>query len=279
MLLVSSTRIFNPHVAYADLDDFVSCWDMDETSGARNDESLNANNLSNSGAGSATGKISNAVDFNLPDGDYLSIADASQSGLDITGDLSMAVWINLDSEPGDTIYNTMVIAGKWGQSSGQRSYQFGLYDPSGTKNLNFEPSNNGSSNARHLTPWTWSTGTWYHVGFAYDASVPEVQFYVNGSAQGSAVSTGAYTSLHSGSATFEVGQQNGSVNHFDGQMDVLEIYDRELSSSEFADLYASGAGIACDDPSRGSAPEPDPPLTPATIMTGRGAFSGNSTIK
>jgi hypothetical protein len=85
-------------------DDLQGWWNFEETSGTRYDETANNNDLTdNNTVGYGTGKIGNAADFeNTSSGDNdetLSIVRASQTGLVITGDLSISVWVKPESFP------------------------------------------------------------------------------------------------------------------------------------------------------------------------------------
>jgi len=75
-------------------------WLMEETSGSRADASgegntLTDNNTVDSSADSQEG--SRSADFESTNSEYLSIADASQSNLDITGDMTVAAWIKAET--------------------------------------------------------------------------------------------------------------------------------------------------------------------------------------
>ena len=84
-------------------------WKLNEESGTRYDETTNDNDLTdNATVLYGTGKIGNAADFELATSEYLSITDAAQTGLDITGEITIACWIKPES-----ININAIIAGKY----------------------------------------------------------------------------------------------------------------------------------------------------------------------
>src|SRR3990172_1052049 len=81
-----------------------------------------------------------SLDLELSSSQYASIADASQTGLDITGDISVVAWIDLEELP-STATTDFTIIGKWTSASGKRSYLFWI--ESGDDKLYFRYSDDG----------------------------------------------------------------------------------------------------------------------------------------
>lgn len=127
---------------------------------------------------------------------YAYISDASQTGLDITGDLTIEAWVKTDS-----LVNT-AIATKWGVG-GRRAYYFAIT----TTGLTFGCSNNNTSATEKTVSYSLPIGVWVHVAVTYDASAGSCQFYINGATYGSA-QTGLFTSIANGSESFAVGAVN-----------------------------------------------------------------------
>ena len=214
-------------------DDLVSYWKLDETSGTRADSHGSNDLTDNNTVGYGTGKISNGADFEQGNGDEsLSIADASQSGLDITGDMSFSMWIKIESYPGPS----MVPLGKPGAYItvlDYNNFSFVVYD--------------ASSNATSYTdPSVYTAGSnWYHIVGVYDSSTPSMTIYLNGS-DGSATQNSADASSIANTANpFYLGA-NGTTNEFDGIIDEVGIWSRQLTSDEVTELYNSGDGLDYD---------------------------------
>lgn len=215
----------------------VSWWTMDETSGTRADAHGSNDLTDNNTVGSDTGKWSNAASFTRTNSESLSITDAAQTGLDLTGDISVALWMKPTAT---SLANACRFVAKYNGAS-DHSYLFSL---GGLTNgdLHVLTSDDGSTNAEGaVTPSpSFSAGTFYHVVFSYDASVGSCAVFVNGVSQGTI--TGLDTSVFNGAADFVVGARTGA-DYMDGLIDELSIYNTALDYGAVLDLYAAGAGI------------------------------------
>ena len=173
-----------------------------------------------------------ALDLERDSSQYASISDASQTGLDITGNMTIECWIKLESLPGSGYEYTFV--GKKNPSGGQRSYFFYLYNNSGTYSLRYSAWSDGSTGAEGVVTWTPSTATWYHVAAAYNASGGTVDFYVNGTQQG-AQQSGLPNSVYNGSADLIVGAYSGPDGFFDGLIDEVRIWSTTRTQAQVND--------------------------------------------
>lgn len=250
-------------------DNLISYLKMDESSGTRVD-AHGSNDLTaggTGGVGSATGIINDAADFELADADVLYITDASQSGLDVTGDFSISAWINIESAPGSGVEFDIVSKHDNGAAN-QRSFIASYENVSGN-GFRFRVSSSGTSGTQSTAKWlqTLTTATWYHVVFAYSAA-GNVSLYVNGSLVSNV--TGQRTSVFNGTAPFTVGARgNGGSTfaaHFDGLIDEVGIWGRTLDATDVSDLYNAGAGLSYEDITGGGGGAP----TPTLMMLGVG---------
>jgi len=223
-------------ITYPQLVDLKGHWKMNDASGSRTDSSGNGNTLTDNATVASNidckeGFLSS--DFELSSSEYLSITDAAQTGLDITGDLSIAMWVKFE-----TTATQQGLATKWSGSS-QKAFIFQFT----SNTLSFVVTTDGSTQVGKDVAWTPSAGTWYHIGMVYDASAGEVAFYVNGAQQGT-TQTGAPTSIFNGSGPFILGafQDSAVTGFFDGLMDDVLVWARELTSAEISDLYNEYSG-------------------------------------
>lgn len=225
-------------------DSLISLWELDESSGTRVD-AHGSNDLTQNGTGgvgSGTGVISNAADFEVGDSDYLNITDASQTGLDFTSDFSFACWVKLESQhDGAFMY-------KWGGS--QAAYGFGYFNISSTYKLRFNGyATGGGSNVPFDIAQTLTSGTWYHVGFAFDAlghasGDGTVEMFVNGSSIGT-VTNGSYTGSSNTTGAFSLSSLGSGIQwYYDGLMDQAVAWNRLVTAAEFSEIYNSGSGLA-----------------------------------
>ena len=176
-----------------------------------------------------------SLDLERDSSQYASIVDASQTGLDIAGDISIEAWIKLES-----MVSTHTIAAKWdGNWAGKKSYWFS-YVPASDK-IAFEFSGNGSAADYHLSSALGlSTGVWYHVAMVFTAASHSTTFYLNGTAVGTD-SGGTITALYNSSAPFLIGDvfSDGSAatTYFDGLIDEVRIWNDVRTITEIANNY------------------------------------------
>ena len=163
-----------------------------------------------------------------------SITDASQTGLDITGDLSIEAEITLQAQLASN--ETDVIASKSQSDSNEMGYRFMIRDVGGTNYLSLGISSAGSSETIGQVPFFFFEDIKHHVACSYDASAGEVTFFINGvkylTTQGSMP-----TSINDNASNFTVGADNFGAsaapdNFFDGQIDDLRVWNTERTESQ-----------------------------------------------
>ncbi|KKQ25115.1 MAG: hypothetical protein US39_C0011G0021, partial [Microgenomates group bacterium GW2011_GWC1_37_12b] len=206
----------------------VGYWRMEEAGDAtRADSSGNGNTMTETTGDTidqVTGKFGNAGDFenSASEAERLEITDASQSGLDITGPLTLCAWI----KPETVAYTN--VAGKFADPS-DLSY---LLHTDSNGSIKFYASYDGTNyyNADSAASAV-TAGNWAHVCGQYDGRF--LRTYVNGSPSGTPVT---YTSgIHNGAASFDIGGAWG--DYFDGVIDEVRVYNRTLTPSEVQSLY------------------------------------------
>jgi len=235
-------------------DGLVSYWSLDEASGTRADSHGSNTLADNNTVTSATGKVDDCADFTATNSEYLSIPAASQTGLDSTGDMSIAGCINFDVLPTATAY---CLGQKYGTAS--NSSWIAQMRKDASYGLRFYNSDDGSALGYHtISLDTLSTSTWYHIVVAYDASAGSIEVWQNGTSKGSG--TGSLkTSIYNGTSPFEMGRWGGA-NYLDGREDEVAIWNRLITNTEVGELYNSGNGTSYADLSPVSGP-------PATLKT------------
>lgn len=218
----------------------VSYWELEEESGTRIDSTATGNDLTdNNTVLFGTGKQGNAADFELANSEYLSITDGSQTGLDLSGDLSFAFWFNFESIPA---FGIQEFISKW--DSGQRAYQFYYSDSPGL--IKFLLNSTTPTEDQYTFSWEPSTATWYYLILTWDASASEAKFYVNNTQQGG-TQTGTETNIRNTTSAFNLGHRSSGSGYVDGLMDEMGIWSKVLTTDEISDLYNSGAGIPYEE--------------------------------
>lgn len=216
------------------LDDCISWWEMEETSGTRVD-SHGSNDLTDvNTVGYDTGISGNAADLEKGNSETLSISDASQSGLEFSTSFSFSFWYKPESiTAGDQLFSK-------GATSGTRSYQFNLFSSTVPAWATWNTSD--ASVQRGWTITALVPGNWYHFVLIHNLAGGSAELYVNGSSAGT--QTGFATNMKDGSADFRIGSWGGNSNYLDGLIDEFAVWARALTSDEVAELYNSGSGIS-----------------------------------
>lgn len=217
-------------------------WSLDEASGTRYDYTANNNDLTDvNTVGRSTVDYQEGVasaDFEDTNTEYLSITDAAQTGLAITGSISIGAWIKPESLTED---NGIAIISKYLTGpSNDRSYvlwlvKSTLYYPA------FNLSADGDTPVSAKGATALSAGTWYHIVGVYNGT--DMRVYLdgaldtNGSNNPKTYSSGIFDSI----APVILGQP-GDIGYwiFDGLMDEAFIFDRALSADEVASIYSDG---------------------------------------
>ncbi len=247
--------------------DLEGYWTLDEASGQRSDSSGNGNHLADyNTVGSASGQVNGAADFEANNAEYLAISDASQVGLDITGNLTIAAWIRTESS-----HDGMIVA-KYVSSGNNRSYA--LY-VSTDEAIKCYLSPDGSSVTQAYTAnGVITTGSWTHVACVYDGS--SITVYIDGEvASNGANNPRSYSGgIANRSADFNIGAwNNGASVYFDGRLDEVRVYSRALSGSEINDLMngtPTPTSTSTPTPTGTITPTPGGPTptsTPDTVIT------------
>lgn len=180
--------------------------------------------------GLAYGKYDQGGLFN---GTTSKFSRADNASLSITGDLSIALWVNIQVLPADAGFETFLSKAV----SGARSYYFLITNASGTYKLVVGISGDGSTDPTETVDWAPSLDTWYHIAFVYDALAGSVDFYVNGTQQG-IQQTGLPTSIFDSDTKLQVGKWPDDVNYpFNGYMDDIVLFNRVLTAQEVAGIY------------------------------------------
>ena len=251
------------------LTNLVSYWKLDEASGNAAD-SVGSNTLTNTNTVSystTNAIINNSANFVASSAQRLSIADASQSGLDISGNFTFSFWMKMTNKP-NTGGTYKTIFGKMGATT---QYMFFL-QPGGTYGARLTVDIYGGG---VYTESVWdinlSTGTLYHcvlVCTVDNSQATKFTLYLNGSSQGngSGGGNGNVTTIQNGEGTFCLGSYEATADwYYDGSLDEVGIWSRVLSSTEVTTLYNSGSGLQY--PFTTSSSSQSPSLSPSASLS------------
>ncbi len=168
-----------------------------------------------------------SLDLESTSSQFAGITDASQTGLDITGDMTVEAWVNPESFP----TTTCVVVSKWNPSA-NCSYRFGI---NGSNALVVISDDGDALSVPQSVSETFTTGKWKHVAWIYDASAGSCEVVINGSSVGTATSLD--TSIYNGGADFVIGAQDNNVNYFDGLVDDVRVWNDKRTVTEIANNF------------------------------------------
>ncbi len=234
-----STDLSSPFLTGA-----VSWWEFNETSGNRLD-SLGNNTLINyAGTWSrVTGQVGSPAYALSPTDAFNGMYVADNASLSITGDMTISVWVKLNSK---THFSTIISKYDVNQAAG-RSYilwynnsldkfEFSVTSPAGAL-----------TTATHtLTP---SVGNWYHIVCRHNNGANIKIRVSSGSTPGADVTQSFTAGINDGTSTFLVGNINRDTSpdstggyYLQGAVDDIVIWNRSLLDSEITTLNAAGQG-------------------------------------
>lgn len=162
----------------------------------------------------------------LTGSEYLNIPDAEQSGLDISGDMTIAMWVKPT-----TIVGNMALVSKWNQAA-KTSYILFLEDGLVGVHLNDQPSGYGYSSL--FAPHGKSANQWFQVAMVYKAASTTIELFINGVSVG--ISNDVPASISNTDADFVIGGREDRIVPFSGKIDDVIILNRALSNNEIKSL-------------------------------------------
>ena len=195
--------------------------------------------------GSLVGSASVASGLLTLDGidDCVSIADAGDfSFTNGSNDLpcSISMWFKCDLAVG----TPQRLITKFNSNSGQREWYMNIAG-NGKILMAFQEFNTGDAiYAEGATAYTQNT--WHHVVATYDGGEIETGITVyldNSDDTTTQAELGTYTGMTNTSEVVRIGARGygtGLRNEFDGQIDNVRIYNRELSAAEVTQLFDEG---------------------------------------
>lgn len=147
---------------------------------------------------------------------YLSISNASQTGLGFTGDCTIEAWLKLSTFSSSQFFT------KWDTAS-NLSYLFSI---DSATSVSLTTTSNGSSvlSAAVIVP-TLTTSVWTHFAVTFKSSTHTMEVFINGVSQGTATGSLA-TTIFSGTSPVGVGSRPGAaVAQITGQMSLTRAWN------------------------------------------------------
>lgn len=223
--------------------DYAGVWHLNEASGTRVDSTGNNDLTDNNTVTSEAGQIGDAALFN-GSSEFLSIADAAQTGLDFSEELTFSAWINPD------VINSgeRIIFSKYRNDTNQRQYIFEVFD-SGLRSVVTTAGNNAAGTTKDVRASSVLTANVkQYVTLTAVCDTEVLTHYVNGSAVTNTFSSGSLgTSFYNGSEDFRIGAQviSGNFNGlYDGGIDEARAKEGALSADWITTEYNNQSDVA-----------------------------------
>jgi hypothetical protein len=212
----------------------VGHWRMDDGGGnTAKDYSGNGNTGSLQGGTAATaGKIGGALQFDGVD-DHVRVAD--KNSLDITGAMTIALWIKSDGLVNNNagLVSKSSDSTKYGAAPANSTYEFGV----NFGNLYFKISNGSTSSLVIGDEKPLIDGTWHHVAAVWDGTknADGLKIYIDGVETYTDTST--ISAIQSKDWALDIG--GFGQRPFQGSLDDVAVFSRALNPGEILTL-ASG---------------------------------------
>ncbi len=167
-----------------------------------------------------------AIDFEAADTDYIDCGTAFQ----VVSGLTVIACVKPESITG---YPTII--GKWVEA-GANTKQWKLVAALNGGNPYIDISDNGSNDIYRQGTASLSLDVYTTIAITYNGS--ELHFYKNGQLDDGTLTGAVPSSLHQSASKLIIGHQGDETNDYDGLISYIIIYNRALSPSEVAEIYA-----------------------------------------
>lgn len=186
-----------------------------------------------------------SIDLEKDSSHLVYISDNQQTGLDITGNLTIELWVRPEISSWTIGGETWTLIDKWYAAGGIEKRSFSLIYMFNDR-LRFSISDNGMSDG-HVS-WNdyyinLSTTNWTHIAVTYNAIAGTGDWYINGSLVQSF--SGWLHSIYNSTAPVEIGHSQGN-NYFDGLIDEVRIWNTERTSAEI--ITSKNAELSGNEP-------------------------------
>lgn len=206
----------------------VSYWLLD-TNSFTTPDGWGSNTLTkNSTVNSVAGVFGNASSYGPSDNNsYWKITDAAQSGLDITGDITMGAWVYTQ-----TYNNDHVVMGKI-----REAYTYRMVTTTGTLIGRY------NATAASASTSAVTLSTWVHTAVVLDTVADTVKYYFDGVLDTTITSFTAIPTNTANDFTIGAGDAdyyNMGIEATAGLMDEPFIFARTLTGAEILDIKQNG---------------------------------------
>lgn len=180
-----------------------------------------------------------AIDFERDSGQYLNITDATQTGLDFSGDLTFEFHWKPESLVSG---GEQQLISKYGDAN-NRPYRFFFINSGGTQTFKLDTDSTAGSSPEDSAVWQGggtdfsdlSTGTWYHIAVSKSGTSATLYIGESGSASTSAGSKTSTATIFNGNGDLTVGGRPTGSDHSDGIISLMRLWSSARTQSEIDD--------------------------------------------
>ena len=188
--------------------------------------------------------MASSTNFNASSTSYVTMG--AFTGLDNATELSISYWINFN-----TVSNNVGILGQYTSFSKKTWY---IDIGSNTLNLILSKDSSGTSNtiivgSNDTIGTLFTSGNWYHICYTWKYNLnafTDFTLYIDGVLKTlvNKFNTGNCTNIGVATVDYELGALNPNFYPIDAKISYVEIFDRELSSSEVQEIMNKPGSIA-----------------------------------
>jgi len=164
---------------------------------------------------------------------YWSITKATQTGLDITGSMTIEAWVKFTTLP--TSVAPVSIASRYQTNS--RAFLFYITESGGVYTIALvlakaaSTNNDGGERSQTIT---LTTGTWIHLAAVFNATAETIEFFKDGTSLGSGDSDTDH--IYNGSQALEFGANSPHDRFYlNGKLDDIRMWNDVRTQSEIED--------------------------------------------
>ncbi len=166
--------------------------------------------------------------FVLASAQDLSITDAAQVGLDLTGNYTIEMQVKITSAPGNGVVYPLI--DKHQGAGDNRSYYVSYAGTAATPEFQVGINTNGTTQSTGSLTYDLGTATWKHVAFVYTAAAGTIDVYIDGVSQGQMAGLG--TSIYNSAAPFTIGGTAPAAGGLNGQLDEIRIWSATRTAAQ-----------------------------------------------
>ena len=215
-------------------DSLTHYWKLNESSGSAMDSVGGMHLIDKGNATFVTGKLLNALDVENTSATSI-IATATDLFSSTPTKYSISFWVKPESQPTNNTINYIALV----QEPGYQIF-WGYADDGGVKQLYWRQFNGSNSSNIVTHNVTLNNNTFYFLTFVWDGTA--MHMYLNGSL----VATSPYSLLggDGNNIGFGIGGSEDGNVYWDGLVDEVGVWTRDLSAVEVTQLYNAGSGIS-----------------------------------